>query len=524
MKYSLKQYFEEAQVGPIPDWFADIFIAHPKLGWIKPRWHQVTALNQVFVFQRYSLFDDMGSGKTLPAQAYAIWHAVMGNKPVCLMPHITLKQFQNSFFQTFIGIEKYITVQIYHGTPKKRNAIAIDLFKQNEEGKQLPIMLTTDTTFMREFVLFTTLGCCVLIGDEATYISNVETKTRRAIDNFMGAYGDKCALTMTGTPANNDLSNLYGYINFNTPSAYKGWLHFAHTHIEYQDINIKVKDKRSGALRSQTIARIDQFKNLELLEQNLYKQARRIEKEQVMELPDLSIVDYDIYLNDKHAQKYEEFAIAKVMVFEDGQAITGEQSATMRQIAMQSVIHPEYFQLEEESAVMEAIDQLIASINVGVNKIFILGHYNKTIERVTERYKKYGARSLYGGNTPSKNEKSKEAFLNDDDCRILVANFQSGGVGLNLQDVCWYAIVAEPTTVPGDFKQAVDRLHRSGQVHKVTVSCIRVLKTLFVKAIQSMQRKDGSNKAVVSRAQLLAELRGEEIPNEEEVAKLPASM
>lgn len=506
---SLAQYFEEAQVGPIPDWFHSIGLRHPDIGWIKPMWHQVTALNQMFVYQRYSLFDDMGSGKTLPAQAYAIWHAVMGNKPVCLMPHITLVQFQNSLKNTFAGIEQYVDTVIYHGTPKKRNAIAVNLLAMAKEGKQLPIILTTDKTFMREFVLFMDLGCCALIGDEATYISNPETKTRRAIDVFMGKYGDKCALTMTGSPANNDLSDLYGYINFNTPDRYKGWLHFAHTHIDYQDINIKVKDKRSGALRDQAIASINNFKNLDLLERNLYAQARRIEKEQVMELPELNVLNYDIVLNPNHALKYEEFALSKVMLFEDGTAISGEQSATMRQIAMQSVIRPEdYFQLKEESSVMEAIDQLTHGIAYS-QKVLIFAHYQKTVEKIAERYQKYGIVTIYGGNSPSRNEKNKQTFLDDDKCRLCVANYESGGVGLNLQDVCWNIIAAEPTTVPGDFWQAIARVYRKGQKHKVTVWVVRVLKTVFVKATESMIKKDNWNKSVVSRSQLLAELRGE---------------
>lgn len=505
--YSLAHYFEEAKVNPIPEIFSGIGIYHPDIGWIKPRWHQITGLNGAFVFSRYGLFDKMGTGKTLISHAYVAWHAYYGNRPVCLMPPILLEQYRTNFFLTFPGIDKHCDMLVYHGNPKQREKLAQRLVAYT--GDKFPILVTTPEMFRKEFPLFKMLDCCVLNMDEAEYLANPDTKIATAIKLFMEKYGEKTSLLMNGTPASNDLRDTYGYISHLTPGVYNSKAQFLNKHVEFNEISVRVSKSGDDEFRKK-ILQVSHFKEFQLLYENLYKQARRIEKEDVLDLPSLQVIPTPVRLTGKHKQKYDEFCLAQVLLFEDGTAISGEQSSTMRNVCMQAVIQTDMLQVDEESAVFTMCDQLVDSINPYEEKIFIGAYYHKTVERLVERYKKFGALSIYGLNSPKKNIDNKNSFVSDPDCRILVVNYESGGVGLDgLQRVCCYGIAAEPISVPGPFEQWRDRLHRGGQTKKVVLYTLNALGTIWTKAIASMLRKEAWNSSVVSRERMLRELKGE---------------
>jgi len=522
MGHDLRQYFLEAKMdaSQIPAWFAGMRIMHPDFGHISPMFTQVTGLNLLFCYQRAALYDVQGTGKTLPGQAAMIWHAAVGNRAVALMPPILLEQFRQSLIDTFEGVEDRLSIEIYHGSPTERNAQATRWLTGNKtDGSGPPpphIVLTTPALFLKEFMLFEQLGFKSLTCDECDYFSNPDTKTYAAIESYLTRNDDATLCGMHGTPAKNNLDSLYGYIRMVTPWVYKSHTSFANQHINYK--KIPVRFNKGGSIVERDIQVIDSFKNLELLRKNLYLQARRIEEKDMPEkLPPVLFPDFPITLSPKHAKRYEHFVTAKVMEFKDGTSISGEQTATLRQICMQSVMQPSILHLNEESQVMVAIEELLKQIDVDKHKVFIGCYYRKTVEMIAERFKQHNTVTIYGGNSGSRNEKNKQIFLDDPKCRILVANYESGGVGLNLQGVCHHGISAEPTTVPGDFDQWWKRLSRKGQKYSTFFYMIVVKGTAWVKATNNMRKKRDINNSVVSRDDLIAEMLGKD--RDEQAAK-----
>ncbi len=503
MTYSLRDYFIEAKasMSSIPDCFSSIFLRHPTVDQFKPLWHQVTGLNLILVNSRSALFDQQGCGKTLPAQAAMIWNAVMGNRPIALMPPILIDQFIQAFYDTFEGATGYTDIVAYRGTKKERNTLLLEW--QNKET--LPIIVMTPEIFRKEFTAFKALNCLALFCDECKYWANTSTKISRAINLFLGNYGDKILVGMNGTPAKNNLADLYGYIRLLTPWVYKNKMEFYNAHVVEKEVPIRYN--KNGASVTRDIKIIDSFKNIGKLKENLYLQARRVEKKDVLELPPKHIINFNFHLNKKHKLAYDEFCFARFMEFDDGSAISGEQTATLRQIAAQSIANPSLFNIDEESSLLEAVGELLDEINTNDNKVCIAAHYNKTIEVIAEKFKELNPAIVYGP-TSSNNSKQIEKFKTDDSCRILIANYQSGGVGLNLQDVCHYAIAAEPTTVPGDFEQWTDRIHRTGQKENTTIYALIATDTIWVKMVASMLNKYKWNAAVVNLNVLKDELAG----------------
>jgi len=494
---TLHKYFEEALVLEIPEWFKEVTVdirdayGSP----CRPRWHQVTGLNFCFNQTRTALFDEQGTGKTLISQAFALWNAAVGNKVICLMPPVLLGQYRDSFNDTFVGADKKVKLEVYRGSISTRREL-----RNRWEHEGFPdIILMSYEMFLKERNLLPRPDCMVL--DECKVLSNPENKTAEAIQDSLGKFGDSLALILNGTPANNMLNDLYGYIKFLTPWVYISRLHFDNIHSEYKSMKIRLKEGKSRSVRT-----VDKFKNLEVLFKNLYTAARRVEKAQVAELPAKNLITVNVELEEEHYYRYETFFEQRMLEFADDSILDGSTSSSFRQLALQSVIRPDILGLEGESQVVKLAKEIARQTIEAGKKVFILCYYRETVEILKKAFKDYNPAVIFGGTSNS--EKQKEKFLKDPECKVLVANYLSGGVGLNLQSVCHTAICVEPITVPGIFDQACDRLHRTGQIENVDIYILRAKGTIFVKAISGMLKKRDINSKVVKPVDLMAEIMG----------------
>lgn len=508
MSYTLADYYFEAGVDPSPPWAREIVLANSRTGEpVRPRWHQITGLKLTFQFPnlRSALYDDMGTGKTLIAQAYAIWNAWAGNRVLCLMPPVLCDQFMRSLVKSFPGIHKHLRLGLYRGDIKKRNQLIGRWYPDN-----LPqIACTSFNLFRDEFMLFESfLNSEVLVIDEAKPLTGINSQIRSAIDRFMGPEGEKAALIMTGTPTYKDITDLYGLIKFVTPQVYPSQMAFDREHVKYAQITTKGQN-RKGQLVDRPIQIVDSVHNLALVYDNLYLQARRVEKKNVLELKPIEEITREFSLSDEHRRLYKKLVDERLLMFSDGSMLDITLSARVRATCMRAVSNPrQYLQLEEDSTWAEALDELLEEINVKKNKVVIFAYYRETIELLAKRYKELKPAVIYGG---SNSNKEKEKFIGEAKCRLLIANYESGGVGLDgLQDVCFNAIAAEPITIPGLYKQARDRLWRSGQKESVMFYSLVALKTIYVKTVKDMLERESQNLQAVSREELSRELLGEE--------------
>lgn len=492
---TLDKYFQEAQVQSYPAWFSEIklelfdALGNPS----KPRWHQVTGLNFCFNQMRTGLMDEQGTGKTLVSQAFAVWNAGSGNPTICVMPPVLIGQYYDSLISTFKGIENKLKIVKYKGPLSKRQELL-----QSEDYPDILIM--SYDIFLKDWKNLKRPDCLIL--DECKVIGNPNSKTCEAIVECMGEYDRAYALLMNGTPANNMLSDLYGYIKFLQPWVYVSRLHFDNLHVEYKKVPVRLKE---GKIRDTRV--IERFLKVDLLFKNFFGAARRVEKSQVLELPAKNFIPVTVELDDKHYYRYKRFFEERLLEFSDGSILDGTASSSLRQIAMQSVMRPDILGLSSKSEIIVACEQIAESVLDQGKKVFILAHYRESVELLGKVFSKFNPALIYGGS--SNNEAQKRKFLEDDSCRVCVANYVSGGVGLNLQSVCSDAICAEPTTVPGQFDQACDRLHRSGQVNSVNIYILKAKGTIFVKAVSDMLKKRDLNATVVRPVDLIGEILGQ---------------
>ena len=127
-------------------------------------------------------------------------------------------------------------------------------------------------------------------------------------------------------------------------------------------------------------------------------------------------------------------------------------------------------------------------------KVILFANYKESVKQLAKRYEKYNPAILNGD--VSNPEAQKNKFLKDPTCRMLVANPESAGVGLNLQSVCYNAIFVEPTGIPGDFKQALERIFRTGQKFQVNCWILKAMETISPNAIKNMYLREGAIRAM----------------------------
>lgn len=487
---NLYEYMTKAGIPDLPDWMRKIELL------FEPKHHQISGLSQACTYDRFGLFDDQGCGKTIIAQAFSLFYYSMGNKTVCIMPPSLLHQFRNEFSDVLIGIDDYIKIELYNGNPKQRqdqrdqwledgfpdilimsyNRFRDQLYtrrqRSDRENPKPPIL---------ECMYLKDNGYSVLIADEATAIKHPTSNTSKCVSKFLGREGESAVLLMTGTPAENTITDLYGYITILTPRAYGSFRNFEVMHVvydPYSDFN-----------------KVEGYKNLEYLSQKLYAQARRVEKIDVLDLPPKLYSEIQVDLDPKHLALYKKLARERLLELED-RMIDAEMEVSLRQKLMQIAMNPhEFSDTKIRNAPVEAISDLLEGIGLSKHKVIIFCHFQMTVRNLESTFAKYHPLTLYGGTKGNRND-IIDKFKNDPKHRIFIVNYLSGGVGLNLQKECSHIIFAEPVGVPGRFAQACDRIHRIGQKLTTNFYLITPLKTSSVETRNQMLKKHEQNQQV----------------------------
>ena len=98
--------------------------------------------------------------------------------------------------------------------------------------------------------------------------------------------------------------------------------------------------------------------------------------------------------------------------------------------------------------------------------------------------------SIRGDQTPKTRERNIEAFVNDPDVAVAVCSLTVAGVGLNLQ-VASDLVLAELSWTDAEQTQAIDRVHRIGQVQPVTAWRIIAAQTIDSKVAELIDNKAG---------------------------------
>lgn len=515
---TLRSYFEAAGLPEIPAWAGEVILPFP------PRKYQVEDLNFLAQHTRCGLYNEMGTGKTFSMQALATWWAAQGNKVVATMPPILVKQFFKSLSK-FKNLDRYVSFATFDQDVKGRDTSlaewekrsypdilimsyqmftgksekAVDALQaaRSKNGKAKPLS-PADSFSWRTLLK---KGYTALIVDEATACKHQGSGFSKAVKGFAGPINDSNGLVLaTGTPVENKLEDAFNLIHLIDPKRYGSYRAFERIHC------LKAQ---SGPDPRWTM--IVGYQNHNYLWQGLYAHGRRVTKRDAMkDLPPKIFSEFEIDLYPEHAALYKQLVRERVLEIGD-KVIDATQATALRQAVQQIITTPQHFTDKKiRNAVVEQLEQLMSEL--GDRKLLVYAWFRRSIESLKGHFQGHQPAVIYGEVTGNAREKEKERFITDPNCRMLIVQIKSGGVGVDgLQAVCSHAVFAELSPIPGAFTQACDRLHRGGQVEPVNIYLLTASKTVAVKLRNELVKRDQEQNEVVRDARtLLADLLGNE--------------
>ncbi|MBN2810105.1 MAG: DEAD/DEAH box helicase [Deltaproteobacteria bacterium] len=428
--------------------------------------------------------DEMGLGKTLQAITVAILKKELFNfrKTLVICP-VSLK------YQWKQEIEKFSSekAMVVEGSKKERYA----LYKSSDAF----FLITNYEAVLRDVTTIKNYPPDLVILDEAQRIKNYETKTSAAVK----AIPRKHSLVITGTPIENRLIDLYSVMNFVDPELLAPLWEFSMQHCYFD------KSKKN---------RITGYFNLQSLKEKLDNVViRRLKKDVMAQLPELSEITVPIELSHEQSEMHSGFAQAlsiyinkKHKTFYDMQRIF-QILTSMRMVCdstylidKETNISPKLKELEE--ILLEKLDI------VGQKRKIIIFSEWKTMLHLIENFlksKNIGYVRLSGEVAVKNRGKLIDEFAGNADCLVFLST-EAGGAGLNLQ-MADTVINFELPWNPAKKNQRIGRIHRIGQKNqKLTVINLVSTNSIEERIASGIVVKEALFDAVLNEADLTDEV------------------
>lgn len=377
----------------------------------------------------------VGYGKTVIATYTALGHEC--DRILILVPPILIKQWA----RWLKAIPSAGEVLGYEGSIKNRKEFQIQNYRWLVASY---VVYKNDETRLVQWLVAGNNPA--IIVDECQNLKNSSSKLYRAVkrasDNFK-------VWLMTGTPLSSPM-DAYAYIKIKTPTIYRNLGQFQRIHVEETDF----------------FGSVTKWGNLDMLNSNLRLQCVYRDKADVHK--HLKSRMWPIYygLSPKHMKLYTQLMEEQLLLIGD-KKIDATTAQKLYNAAQQIIINYDFFSGDEDarSNTYDLVDEVIDEIGVqsqSNSKLIIWTWFKKTTASITAYLANYGAVAAY---SEVDSKKSVERFMEDQNCRILVAQPGSAGAGLNPQYVCSEALFLETPTRTIQFRQAAGRIDRMGQVH-----------------------------------------------------------
>lgn len=403
------------------------------------------------------LADDMGLGKTLQAiSVLTRLHQVKGRKSLVVMPKSLIYNWDGEIKR----FSPKLKVGIYYGNFRNR-----DIIKKNS------IILTTYGTIRNDIEIIRDYDFDAVILDESQNIKNVNAQTTKAI-MLLNA---KHRIALSGTPIENNLSELYSLFRFLNPSMFGTMEEFNN----YYAIPIQRENDQEA---------------IEELKKKVYPFIlRRIKKEVLKDLPDKIEKTMYIEMNPEQKKLYEErrnyyYNMVHSQIKENGlgkaQFFILQALNELRQITS----CPESKSVGVTSSKREVlINNILDAVENG-HKVLVFTNYINSIKNICDDLEKYGIKYLSMSGATKDRQLLVDKFQKDNKYKVFVMTLKTGGVGLNLT-AADTIFIYDPWWNKTVENQAIDRAYRLGQDRTVFSYKLILKDTIEEKILQLQESK-----------------------------------
>lgn len=313
---------------------------------------------------------------------------------------------------------------------------------------------------------------CVI--DEAQMIKNYQAGMTKEVKKIKS----KCKIALTGTPVENNVTELWSIFDFIMPGYLNSVLKFRERY-NIKDVDEEGLDvlKKLNYQISPFILRrkkVDVAKSLpDKIENNIY-----------IDLPDKQKM---LYLNVLNNTKKEMDEIIKTEGFVKSRVKILQLLTKLRQICIDpNVMYENY---DGESIKIEELLRIVNEYVLNGHKILIFSSFKRVLERVKKLFNDNSISSyMIDGSVKSSDRMAMVESFNKDNTNCFLITLKAGGTGLNLVgadvvihlDIWWNPQVEN---------QATDRAHRIGQTKTVHVIKLVTKGTIEEKIVELQEKK-----------------------------------
>ena len=414
------------------------------------RTYQKTGYNWLLYMQKLGfgacLADDMGLGKTLQVLTFLEkLRKTNKNAKVLLVVPASLMGNWERETQKFTPA---VPFRILHGRPAK-------VLEEELRGSDCFLTITTYGMAARMEALQDVTWDCLIL-DEAQAIKNPGTKQTRAIK----AIPAQQKIAMTGTPIENDLTNLWSLFDFLN----KGLLG---TSAEFRDFSKGLETRPEG------------YQKLKGMVSPFILRRLKTDKSIISDLPEkLEQLDYAA-LSKKQTVLYRK------QVTELAEAMKNKEQSAMerRGMVLASIMklkqicnHPDQFMGQEtfapeDSGKFQLLKEICETIYEKRERVLIFTQYREIIDylqKYLEGIFHQKGLVIHGGTRVKRRAELVEEFNGENYVPFMILSLKAGGTGLNLT-AANHVIHFDRWWNPAVENQATDRAFRIGQKKNVIV-------------------------------------------------------
>lgn len=432
------------------------------------------------------LADDMGLGKTVTVIALHLHRRQRGlatGPTLVVCPTSLLGNWEAELARFAPGVP----TRRFHGSSRDLSDLA--------DG----VVLTTYGTMRRDHELLDTVPWDLVVADEAQHVKNPTSSTARNLRTI----GSRCRVALTGTPVENNLTELWAILDWATP----GLLGSRNAFRKRWAAPIE-----SGV--DPAVAR--QF--AQLVEPFLLRR-RKSDPGVAPELPPKTETDQLVELTREQVVLYE------TLVRESMRRIEQSEDEVRRGLVLalltglkQICNHPAQYlrqssgRLKGRSAKLDVLDELLGTILAEDGAVLVFTQY-VAMARLLERHlAEAGIPSLFlHGGTPARTREQLVADFQAGAAPVFLLSLKAGGTGLNLTRAD-HVIHVDRWWNPAVEDQATDRAYRIGQTRPVQVHRLVTSGTIEQKVGDLLARKRSLADAVLGSGEAaLTELSNEEL-------------
>ena len=372
------------------------------------------------------LADDMGLGKTLQALC------VLRSGSLVVAPTSLIANWEEEIRRFRPGL----SVSVYHGAAR-------------ELDPEVDITLTTYALLRRDRPALTERSWKGVVLDEAQNIKNPASQVAQAAH----ALRAKQRITLTGTPIENRLDELWSQLHFLNPGLLGGRRDFDERYAR------PIADGDEAVL-AHLQARLRPFV------------LRRRKQEVAPELPPRTEMVLHCTLSEEERGVYDAVQAATreevVRQLETGGGVLAALEALLR--LRQACCHPRLLpgQTLERSAKLDLlVDRLDTAVAEG-HKALVFSQWTSLLDLVEPRLREAGISFLRLDGSTRDRGAVVRSFSQAEGPPVFLISLRAGGTGLNLT-AADHVFLLDPWWNPAVEEQAADRAHRIGQDRPVFV-------------------------------------------------------